>query len=280
MRLGTNSSDNFLKLLNEKNEKIQEIFLKNIKDRTKTVSVKGMLGDCTIADPQTFAPMLVSGFYKKIIDALPEWDSQDISISNNEDLRRIFVKFDVKEGNYILSCHMSIQFHVLLFYKPDNKVVEYQKELSDIIEKTKDAESKLSNDSEQLILEKLKELGYKDLEHKELFEIFYEDDSLREKIYKEIEGRSDVDVQSLLKRKKDLFNELDSLLMEIYHIVAVLIDDARLVTGEEGCLFTLDLEHYKNNVKEGMFDPKKIPVVVKEKISNRLDEIIKIMNIL
>ena len=35
----------------------------------------------------------------------------------------------------------------------------------------------------------------------------------------------------------------------------------------------------KNNLKEGMFDPKKIPVRVKEKLSNRLDEIIKIMMI-
>jgi hypothetical protein len=279
VRLGTNSSDNFLKLLNEKNEKIQEIFLKNIKDLTKTVSVKGMLGDSTIADQETFDPMLVSGFYKKVIGALSQWNSQDISLTNNEDLRRIFVKFDVKEGNYILSVHMSIQFHVLLFYKPVNKVVEYQKELSDIIEKTKDTESKLANDSEQLILEKLKELGHNDLEHKELFEIFYENDSLREKIYKEIEGKSNVDVQSLLNRKKELFNELDNLLMEIYHIVAILIDDARLVTGEEGCLCTIDLEHFKNNVKEGMFDPKKIPVAVKEKLSNRLDEIIKIMNV-
>ena len=120
MRLGTNSSDNFLKLLNEKNEKIQEVFLKNIKDHAKTVSVKGMLGDCTIADQETFDPMRIQGFYKKIIDGVPEWDSQNISITNNEDLRRVFVKFNVKEGNYLLSCHMSIQFHVLLFYKPDN----------------------------------------------------------------------------------------------------------------------------------------------------------------
>ena len=279
MRLGTNSSDNFLKLLNEKNEKIQEVFLKNIKDLTKTVSVKGMLGDSTIAIQETFDPMLVQGYYKKIIDGLPEWSAQDISVSNNEDLRRIFVKFDVIDGNYILSCHMSIQFHVLLFYKPDNKVVEYQKELSDIIEKTKNTESKLADDGDQLILEKLKELGHNDIDHKELFQIFYENDALREKIYKEIEGKSDVDVQILLKRKKDLFNELDNLLMEIYHTSAVLIDDARLVTGEEGCLCTFDLEHLKNNLKEGMFDPKKIPVRVKEKLANRLDEIIKIMMI-
>jgi len=128
-------------------------------------------------------------------------------------------------------------------------------------------------------LEKLKEIGHKDLEHKDLFQVFYENDNLRDKIYKEIEGKSESNVQDLLKRKKQLFNELDNLLMEIYQTTSVLIDDSKLVTGEEGCLCSFDLEHFKNNIKEGMFDPKKIPVRVKEKLSERLDEFIKIMKL-
>src|SRR3990172_8817855 len=232
-----------------------------MKELTRTVTVKGMLGDSTIAEQNTFDPILVQEYFKKIIKNLPDWVSRDISITNNEDLRRIFVKFELKEGNYLLSCHMSIQFHVLLFYKPDNKVIEYQKELAEIIDKTKNTETKLAEDSDQYILEKLKEIGYKDLEHKDLFQVFYENDDLRDKIYKQ------------------LFNELDNLLMEIYQTTSVLIDDSKLVTGEEGCLCSFDLEHFKNNVKEGMFDPKKIPVRVKEKLSERLDEFIKIMKL-
>jgi hypothetical protein len=250
-----------------------------MKELTRTVTVKGMLGDSTIAEQSTFDPILVQEYFNKIIKNLPDWVSRDISITNNEDLRRIFVKFELKEGNYLLSCHMSIQFHVLLFYKPDNNVIEYQKELSEIIDKTKNTETKLAEDSDQYILEKLKEIGYKDLEHKDLFQVFYENDDLRDKIYKEIEGKSESNVQDLLKRKKQLFNELDNLLMEIYQTTSVLIDDSKLVTGEEGCLCSFDLEHFKNNVKEGMFDPKKIPVRVKEKLSERLDEFIKIMKV-
>ena len=279
MRLGIKSSDEFIQLLNNKNESIQKLFLEKMKDLTRTVTVKGMLGDNTIAEQNTFDPILVQEYFKKIIKNLPDWDSRDISITNNEDLRRIFVKFELKEGNYLLSCHMSIQFHVLLFYKPDNKVIEYQKELSEIIDKTKNTETKLAEDSDQYILEKLKEIGYKDLEHKDLFQVFYENDDLRDKIYKEIEGKSKSNVQDLLKRKKQLFNELDNLLMEIYQTTSVLIDDSKLVTGEEGCLCSFDLEHFKNNIKEGMFDPKKIPVRVKEKLSERLDEFIKIMKV-
>ena len=279
MRLGIKSSDEFIQLLNNKNESIQKLFLEKMKELTRTVTVKGMLGDSTIAEQNTFDPILVQEYFKKIIKNLPDWVSRDITITNNEDLRRIFVKFELKEGNYLLSCHMSIQFHVLLFYKPDNKVIEYQKELSEIIDKTKNIETKLAEDSDQYILEKLKEIGHKDLEHKDLFQVFYENDNLRDKIYKEIEEKSESNVQDLLKRKKQLFNELDNLLMEIYQTTSVLIDDSKLVTGEEGCLCSFDLEHFKNNIKEGMFDPKKIPVRVKEKLSERLDEFIKIMMI-
>ena len=279
MRLGIKSSDEFIQLLNNKNEIIQKLFLEKMKELTRTVTVKGMLGDSTIAEQNTFDPILVQEYFKKIIKNLPDWVSRDISITNNDDLRRIFVKFELKEGNYLLSCHMSIQFHVLLFYKPDNKVIEYQKELSEIIDKTKNTETKLAEDSDQYIVEKLKEIGYKDLEHKDLFQVFYENDDLRDKIYKEIEGKSESNVQDLLKRKKQLFNELDNLLMEIYQTTSVLIDDSKLVTGEEGCLCSFDLEHFKKNVKEGMFDPKKIPVRVKEKLSERLDEFIKIMKV-
>jgi hypothetical protein len=279
VRLGIKSSEEFIQLLNNKNETIQKLFLEKMKELTRTVTVKGMLGDSTIAEQSTFDPILVQEYFNKIIKNLPDWVSRDISITNNEDLRRIFVKFELKEGNYLLSCHMSIQFHVLLFYKPDNNVIEYQKELSEIIDKTKNTETKLAEDSDQYILEKLKEIGYKDLEHKDLFQVFYENDDLRDKIYKEIEGKSESNVQDLLKRKKQLFNELDNLLMEIYQTTSVLIDDSKLVTGEEGCLCSFDLEHFKNNVKEGMFDPKKIPVRVKEKLSERLDEFIKIMKV-
>ncbi|MFB5630148.1 MAG: hypothetical protein ACE5RN_01005 [Nitrosopumilaceae archaeon] len=264
--------------MNKKNDEIQKLFLNKMKEFTKTVTVKGMLGDGTIADQTTFDPILVQDFFKKIINNLEGWVSQDITISNNEDLRRIFVKFESKENNYIISGHVSIQFHVLLYYKPDNKVIEFQKELSEIIDKTKNIETKLADDSEQFIIDKLREHGYTDLEHKDLFEVFYENDKLREKIYQGIDEQSENDVRELLKRKKQLFNELDNLLMECYHTSSVLIDDSRLVTGEEGFLFSLDLEHVKNNIKQGLFDTRKISDQVKNNILNKLDDIITVLN--
>ena len=273
MRLGTSSSNDFIQTLNKKNTQIQSLFQEHIKNLTKTVPVKVMLGDGTVSEQSTFDPQKIKNFYEKIIKNLQDWQIQNISITNNEDLRRIFTKFNVQEGNYQLSGHLSLQFHVLLYYKPDYRVIECQKELSDIVENTKNKESEISDLGDKFILEKLKELGYKDLDHQKLFEIFFNNDEVREKIYNEIEQQSDVDFQKLSKKKIELFNELDSLLLETYQTTPVLIDDARLVTGEEGCLCTFDLEYIKNKNKEGLFDPKKIPENVKQKITERLDQI-------
>jgi len=279
VRLGTNSSNEFLQSLNKKNQEIQKLYVDHIKNLTKTVQIKVMLGDSTVTDQSTFDPQEIKNFYDKIIKNLRDWNIQNITITNNEDIRRIFTKFEIREGNYLLSGHLSQQFHVLLYYKPEQRVIECQKELSEIIENTKDKEAELANLGDQFVINKLKELGYKDLDNQKLFEIFFNNDEVREKIYSEIEQQSDVDFQKLSKKKVELFNELDSYLMETYQTTPILIDDARLVTGEEGCLCTFDLEHIKNKNKEGLFDSKKIPQIIKQKIIERLDQIEKFLRL-
>ncbi|WP_048097220.1 hypothetical protein [Candidatus Nitrosarchaeum limnium] len=272
MRLGTRSSNEFIQYLNKKNDEIQQIFLSKIIDLIKSVNVKVMLGDSTITEQKTFDPKRVNDFYQKIIKDLKDWSIQDVSISNNDDIRRIFTKFEIREGNYLISGHMSIQYHVLLYYKPDQRVIEAQKELSDIIDLTKNKEKQMSDNSDQFVLDRLKEKGYKDFDHQKLFEIFYENDEFREKIYKEIQNEIEVDFQELSIKKNKLIKELDNLLVETYQTSPVLIDDTRLITGEEGCLCTFDIEFIKNKTKEGLFDPRKISETVKENIVKRLDE--------
>ena len=277
MRLGTKTSNDFLQILNKKNEEIQNLFLHHLKNLTKTVSIKVMMGDSTISEKLTFDPEKIRIFYKNLIKNLQDWSVQDVSITNDEDIRRIFTKFQAWDGNYILSGHLSVQFHVLLYYKPKYRVVECQKELSEIIDNTKNKESEIANLEDEFVYNKLKEMGYKDLDHQNLFELFFNDDKLREKIHNEIEQKCDVDFQKLYKKKTELFKELDSYLMETYQTTPILIDEQKLVTGEEGCLCTFDLEFIKNKNKEGMFDPKKIPEIVKQKIIGRLDEILELL---
>ena len=277
MRLGTRSSNDFIQLLNNKNKIIQQSFLAKIMNLTKSISIKVMLGDATITEQKTFDPALVNDFYQTIIKNLKGWSVQEVSISNNEDIRRIFTKFEIREGNYLISGHMSLQYHVLLYYKPDQRVIQLQKELSEIIDLTKNKEQQMSDNSDQFVLNKLKDKGYKDFDHQKLFEIFYENDEFREKIYKEIEKDIEVDFQDLSNKKIKLIKELDNMLVETYQTSPVLIDDTRLITGEEGCLCTFDIEFIRNKTKEGLFDPRKISESVKENIIKRLDEFSKLL---
>jgi hypothetical protein len=273
VRLGSRSSNEFIQLLNEKKESVQKLYLPKMTELTKTIDVKVMMGDSTITDQKTFDPKLISDYFQKINDSLKGWSLQDVSITNNQDIRRIFTKFEISEGNYLLSGHLSLQFHVLLYYKPDQRVIDCQKELSKIVDLTKNEQEQLSDNSDQIVLNKLKEMGYKDFDHQKLFEIFYENDEFREKVFAEIQKDAGVDFQELTEKKSKLFSELDSLLVETYQTSNILIDDPKLVGGEEGCLLTLDLEFIKNGNREGVFDPRKMSEPVKENIMKHLSEL-------
>ena len=273
MRLGSRTSNEFIEILNEKNLSIQKLYLPRMIDFTKMINTQVMMGDSTITSQKTFDPKLVLDYFQKINDSLKEWSIHDVSITNNQDVRRIFTKFEIKEGNYLISGHLSLQFHVLLYYKPNQRVIDCQKELANVIDLTKNEQEQLSDNNDQLILKKLKEMGHKDFDHQKLFEIFYENDELREKVFAEIQKDAGVDFQELSEKKSKLFSELDSLLVETYQTSPVLIDDPRLVAGEEGCLLSIDLEFVKNENREGVFDPRKMSDSIKENILKRLDEI-------
>jgi|TARA_B100001105_G_scaffold35510_1_gene25013 MinD-like ATPase involved in chromosome partitioning or flagellar assembly len=277
MRLGSRTPDEFIQLLNKKNEIIQNEFLTKILELTKMINVKVMMGDSTITEQKTFDPKQLTNYLERISQKLTEWSLQDVSTTNNEDLRRIFTKFEINEGNYLISGHMSLQFHVLLFYKPLQRVIDCQKELANIVDATKNKETELSDNSDQFVLNKLKEMGYKDFDHQKLFEVFYEDEEFSKKVYAEIEKDSGEEFKKLTEKKNELFKELDSLLVETYQTSSVLIDDTRLVAGEEGCLCTLDIEFIKNNNREGLFDPRKMSNTVKENILKKLDNLEEII---
>ncbi|MGV7226206.1 MAG: hypothetical protein ACQ9CV_04720 [Nitrosopumilus sp.] len=277
MRLGSRSSNEFIQLLNEKNDLVQKSYLPKMTEFTKMIDVKVMMGDSTVTEQKTFDPKQVTDYFQKINDSLKEWSVQDVSITNNQDVRRIFTKFEIKEGSYLLSGHLSLQFHVLLYYKPDQRVIDCQKELSEIVDLTKNEQEQLSDNSDQVVLKKLKEMGYKDFDHQKLFEVFYENDEFREKVFAEIQKDAGVDFKELSEKKSKLLSELDSLLVETYQTSNVLIDDPRLVAGEEGCLLTLDLEFIKNGNREGVFDPRKMSDSTKENILKKISELQEII---
>ena len=140
---------------------------------------------------------------------------------------------------------------------------------------TKKQEDELTQKSDHVILEKLRAEGYKDLDTQNLFEIFYRDDKIREKIMSEIEIQTDGDLQKISQRKEVLLKALDDLLLETYQMEPVLIDEARLVTGEEGCVCNIDIEMIENEEKSSLFDSKKISNSTKEKITSLVNQVLE-----
>jgi hypothetical protein len=157
-------------------------------------------------------------------------------------------------------------------------VIKKQKELSNFMDTTKKHEEELIKKSDQIILKKLREEGYKELDPQSLFEIFYTDDKIREKIMNEIETETDGNLQEINQHKNKLLENLDDLLLEIYQIEPILIDEARLVSGEEGCVCNIDIEEIKNGQKTGLFDSNNISDDVKEKIQTVISQVFGVIN--
>ncbi len=278
MRLGTKSLDEFFIVLAEKSDKIGKLFQKNIEALTKQVPVKVMLGDTSVIEQTTFDPQAVHDFYSKIINALPEWKTHGVTATTEEDLRRIFVKLECQVDKYVLLWHLSLQYHALLYYKPDIRVQKIQKELAELLDSTIDKEKELANMTNDLIKEKLKSMGYTNLDEQKLFEVLFENDKLRESLASEMDRKTDFDFKAKDQRKKELFKMLDNLLIETYQTTSVLIDEGRLVTGEEGCVCTFDLDFLKNKSRHAIFEPSRITPPTKEEIVRLLDRIIQVLS--
>ena len=278
MRIGSKSENEFFLKLNKINEKIQHDFLRLITSATKTVDTKVMLGDSTVMEVDTFDPKNVEVFFNNIINSLKDWESQGISYSYNDDVRRIFTKLEIREGDYVISIHVSLQFHVLLYYKPVQKVIDLQKELSEIIDKTRTSDSKYSDEGNKIILQKLQDLGYDKINEQNLFELFYNDESLSKILSEKIEGSQENEIIEFNNKKKELLNLLDDLLLETFQTSLVLIDEQRLVNGEEGCLCNIDLEHIENDSKQGLFDLDSLGKQSQEKIEARINQIFEALD--
>jgi hypothetical protein len=275
MRLGSKTDDEFLIRLNKKNNQIQSVFHEKIKDIAKKYPVDVMLQDGIVKKQETFDVEKIHKIYTDFADKLQDWTSDGISSTNDEGIRRNFIKLNTNVDYCKISIHLSIQYHVVLFYQPNYEVIKKQKELSDFMDMTKKRENELTEKSDHVIFEKLKAEGYKDLDTQSLFEIFYSDDKIREKIMNEIEFQTDGDLQKISQRKESLLKALDDLLLETYQMEPILIDEARLVTGEEGCVCNIDIEMIENGQKSSLFDSKKISSSTKEKITSLIDQVLE-----
>lgn len=276
MQIPTTNPDPFIKSMSDKAETIRGLFLEHIINLTKRVPLKVMLGDGTVTDQDSFDPILIRQFFDEILQSTSNWSNQGVSATAEKDLRRSFIKFEIKEGNYLLSVHMSLQYHALLFYKLDHRVIEIQKELSDISDMISKLQVQVGPENDQIIKEKLGQSGYHSLDEQKLFEVLFNHEDITQDIIKSIEV-SHAEHTKLISNRDRLFGELDNMLIEVYHTSPVLIDENRMIAAEEGCLCNFNLEYLKNNTRQGNINLTRISEQTKKNLLSLLESIIEIL---
>lgn len=247
----------------------------------KGVPIKAMLGNTTIVDQTTFDTQTIKKYMKCIVQSLgAHWISRDVVETKDEDIRRIFVKFESNTSGYLISAHLSVQFRALLYYKPDARVIKIQDELAKIEEAAQDHTKKMAQIGDQIISERFRDMGHVEPDHAKLFEMLYNDESLLSSVSADLQNAADdKGLDQYTSKRNALFASLDSLLMEVYNTTAVMIDDARLVTGEDGFLYAVDVEQILQDsrtgvmTREGNFDADEMTCDAKRVIVSRLDEL-------
>ncbi|HEX5457537.1 MAG TPA: hypothetical protein VFX64_04035 [Candidatus Nitrosotalea sp.] len=276
MQIPTSNPDPFIKSMSDKAESIKTLFLEHITTLTHKVPLKVMLGDGTVTDQESFDPAQVRQFFDSLLQKIPEWGNQGVSATAEKDLRRSFIKFEIKEGNYLLSGHMSLQYHALLFYKLDHRVIEIQKELSDISDMITKLQVQVGPENDKIIEAKLQQEGYQGMDEQKLFEVLFNREDITQDIVKSIEV-SHAEHTKLVANRDRLFGELDNMLIEVYHTTPVLIDENKMIAAEEGCLCNFNLEYLKNNTRQGNINLTRISEQTKTNLLVLLDSIIKIL---
>jgi len=264
--------------------RIREAYLKQMSALVAETPIKVMLGDTTVTDQTTFDAGGIKTYMQNIIARLgPSWHAREVTETHDDDVRRIFTKLESKAPGYALSIHLSVQYKALLYYKPDARVEQIQRELGRIDESARRDRESVADAGDRIAAERLKDAGCAEPDPAELFETLYRDESLAGSIEAEI--RKTVDGAGLAvhaDRRDSLFAELDSLLTEVYSTTAIMIDDARLVTGEDGFLYTADVEKVAaataagsgaGTSRDGHFDPDAVTEDAREALASRLGEL-------
>jgi len=275
VQIPSNSQDPFVKSLSEKAEQARALFLEHVKEIASKAPVKVMLGDGTVSDQESFDPGFARMFYEGVLRRLEGWSSNGVSVTSDQDLRRVFIKFETMEERYALSGHMTLQYHALLFYRLDHKVIEIQKELSQISDTLKELEAQVAPEGDKMIEERLKAAGYDNIDQQKLFEILFEHEDLTRGLDEALKSNHKK-VQDLTERRDVLFGELDKLLIEVYHTSPVMIDEMRMIGAEEGCMCIFNLEYEKRkDSREGNINLAKISDKAKQKLLARMDDVIQ-----
>ena len=240
-----------VKILNSINNDLRDIFEITLKKDLETVNIKVMLADFTIIQANTFDPNKVLNYFfnkEKEISKLKNYKIVPVQLTKTDDLHRIFFQLSIEIEKFYFFIYMGIQFHALLYYKPDKDVINIYKRIRQLEEINFDIKKEISKRGDLLIQQELEKLGYKEISNIELFEELFTKQDLSERL-----SHSAVKVEESFPQLKQntklietLKKDLENFTIELYQINQASIDSNKLMIGEEGIAFNMDFELIKN----------------------------------
>jgi len=240
-----------VKILNSINNDLRDSFEITLKKDLETVNIKVMLADFTIIQTNTFDPNKILNFFfnkEKEISKLKNYKIVPVQLTKTDDLHRIFFQLSIEIEKFYFFIYMGIQFHALLYYKPDKEVINIYKRIRQLEEINFDIKKEISKRGDLLIQQELEKLGYKEISNTELFEELFTKQDLSERL-----SHSAVKVEESFPQLKQntklietLKKDLENFTIEIYQINQASIDSNKLMIGEEGIAFNMDFELIKN----------------------------------
>ena len=240
-----------VKILNSINNDLRDIFEITLKKDLETVNIKVMLADFTIIQTNTFDPNKILNYFfnkEKEISKLKNYKIVPVQLTKTDDLHRIFFQLSIEIEKFYFLIYMGIQFHALLYYKPDKEVINIYKRIRQLEEINFDIKKEISKRGDLLIQQELEKLGYKEISNIELFEELFTKQDLSERL-----SHSAVKVEESFPQLKQntklietLKKDLENFTIELYQINQASIDSNKLMIGEEGIAFNMDFELIKN----------------------------------
>jgi hypothetical protein len=253
MRLPINGKGNnneFINFINKIDKDLRDSFENAIKKNLETIQMKVMLADFTVIKTNTFDPNRVLNYFfnkEKETKSL-SWKVVPVQSTKTDDLHRIFFQMSNEIENYYFYIYMGIQFHSLLYYKLDKDVININKKIRELEENNFNIKQEISIKGNQIIQQELDNLGYKEIGNTELFEELFTKQNLAKDLSEKAAKLEDSFPQ--LKQNLQLIDtlkkDLENLMIELYQINLASIDSNKLMIGEEGLAYNMDLELIKN----------------------------------
>jgi hypothetical protein len=253
MRLPINGKGNnneFINFINKIDKDLRDSFENAIKKNLETIQMKVMLADFTVIKTNTFDPNRVLNYFfnkEKETKSL-SWKVVPVQSTKTDDLHRIFFQMSNEIENYYFYIYMGIQFHSLLYYKLDKDVININKKIRELEENNFNIKQEISIKGNQIIQQELDNLGYKEIGNTELFEELFTKQNLAKDLSEKAAKLEDSfpQLEQNLQLIDTLKKDLENLMIELYQINQASIDSNKLMIGEEGLAYNMDLELIKN----------------------------------